>query len=60
MLTRDEQQKFNAARTMCRDSGCFVVVKPGAYLIYREVKPRNVLVAKCKNVDTLLEAAKKV
>lgn len=39
--------------------GCFVVTKPGYWLLYREATPKNILVGKRSNLKSLLSLVKK-
>ncbi len=43
-LTRDEVIRIRTAKAAARAAGLFVVEKAGKFLIFRECKPRNVVV----------------
>lgn len=46
-LTRTDVIAIRAAKAAARAAGMFVVEKAGKFLLYRECRPRNVLVAPC-------------
>lgn len=43
-MTHDEVKQIIEARRQAKAAGMFVVEKSGKFLLYRELKPRNVLV----------------
>lgn len=46
-LTRTDVIQIRAAKAAARAAGMFVVERGGKFLLYRECRPRNVLVAPC-------------
>lgn len=49
-MTHEEVKQIIDARRQARAAGMFVVEKPGKFLLYRELKPKNVLVGTRANL----------
>lgn len=53
------EDQFAAIRRSLRGTGCFAFQKGEYYFLYREAQPRNVLVTKCKSLDSFQRKAAK-
>ena len=58
-MQRTDEEIIEEAKTIARSKRCFVVAKPGYWLLYRESLPRNVCVGKRSKASALLALAKK-
>lgn len=56
-LTRDDVIRIKTAKAAARAAGLFVVEKAGKFLVFRECKPRNVVVG---HADTPAELQRAV
>lgn len=58
-MKKTDEELIDEARSIARSKRCFVVTKPGYWLLYRESVPRNVCVGKRSSASALLQLAKK-
>lgn len=58
-MKKTEAEYLKEAREIALSKRCFVVEKPGYWLLYRECTPRNVCVGKRSSASALLQLAKK-
>ena len=58
-MPRSDEEIIEEAKTIARSKRCFVVTRPGYWLLYRESAPRNVCVGKRSKASGLLALAKK-
>jgi hypothetical protein len=58
-MKKTDDELIDEARDIARGKRCFVVTKPGYWLLYRESSPRNVCVGKRSKAAALLALAKK-
>lgn len=58
-MKKTDEEIIEEAHTIARSKRCFVVTKPGYWLLYRESSPRNVCVGKRSKASGLLALAKK-
>lgn len=58
-MQRTDEEVIEEAKAIARSKRCFVVTKPGYWLLYRESQPRNVCVGKRSSAAALLALAKK-
>ena len=58
-MKKTDEELIDEARSIARLKRCFVVTKPGYWLLYRESVPRNVCVGKRSSASALLQLAKK-
>lgn len=58
-MKKTDDELIDEARDIARSKRCFVVTKPGYWLLYRESVPRNVCVGKRSKAAGLLALAKK-
>lgn len=58
-MKKTDEELIDEARKIAREKRCFVVTKPGYWLLYRESVPRNVCVGKRSSAAALLALAKK-
>jgi len=49
-----------AAKELARKHGCFIVTCPDKYLIYREMKPKNLCVGKAKTAEGIIKLTEKI
>lgn len=53
-MKKTDEELIDEARSIARSKRCFVVTKPGYWLLYRECTPRNVCVGKRSSAAALL------
>lgn len=58
-MKKTDEELVEEAKQIARSKRCFVVTKPGYWLLYRESTPRNVCVGKRSKASGLLALAKK-
>ena len=59
-MKKTDEELINEARAIARSKRCFVVAKPGYWLLYRELVPRNTCLGKRSSASALLQLVKKV
>lgn len=53
------EEKVLEAVRLAREKNCFVVTKPGYWLVYRKGDVKNVCIGKRSKAETLLQLVKK-
>lgn len=58
-MTKTDDELIAEARDIAKPKRCFIVTKPGYWLLYRECTPRNVCIGKRSSAYGLLQLVKK-